>query len=309
MKLLSIVFSFKNEQENINELVRRVNEIVNKKLTIKKYELIFVDDCSSDDSLQVLLKLKKKYPIKIIRMSRTFGVTPCVLAGFKQSKGDAVIYMDCDLQDPPELLPLMVDKFLNGADVVHTIRTKRHGESFFKLLITKIAYKTINFFSEVPLVVNAGDFKLLSRRAVEHILSINESDPYMRGLSVWIGFNQCFLNYERNSRYKGKTHFSLLSNLNPVNEFLRGLTAFSVTPLYITFGIGFFGLFISIIIIIYALITKFLGVASPGSSSILIVMGLLFSINILSIGILGIYVARIYNQVKTRPRYIIDKIY
>ena len=213
MKKLSVIFSFKNEDENLTELVKRISQNINKLKTIKDYELIFVDDNSDDNSVETLKILMKNYPISIIKMSRTFGVTPCVIAGLEYSSGDAVIYMDSDLQDPPELIPDMCRKFNDGFEVVHTVRKKRHGESSFKIFITKAAYKVINFFSEVELQTDAGDFKLLSRRVVDKILDLNEYDPYMRGLSVWVGFKQCSILYDRDARFKGKTHFSLTTFL------------------------------------------------------------------------------------------------
>ena len=142
MKLISFVFSFKNEAKNLPELVKRVDESV-KKLKNYKYELIFVNDASEDDSENILLNLQSKFPITIINMSRTFGVGPCVLAGFKHTQGDCIIYMDSDLQDPPEIIDQLIEKYESGAEVVHTIRTKRLGESRFKLLVTKMAYNII----------------------------------------------------------------------------------------------------------------------------------------------------------------------
>lgn len=164
MKLISYVFSFKNEEKNLEELIQRVDNSV-KKLNNYDYELIFVNDASNDNSEKILLDLQKKYPITIINMSRTFGVGPCVLAGFKQAKGDCIIYMDSDLQDPPELLDKLIKEYENGAEVVHTVRTKRLGESKFKLLITKIAYKIINFLSDINLPTEAGDYKLISKKS------------------------------------------------------------------------------------------------------------------------------------------------
>ncbi|MBD1164135.1 glycosyltransferase family 2 protein, partial [Pelagibacterales bacterium SAG-MED11] len=169
MKLISFVFSFRNEEKNLNELIKRVHEEV-KKLKNYNYELIFVNDDSDDNSEIILKDLQKNFPITIINMSRTFGVGPCVLAGFKHTSGDCIVYMDSDLQDPPEIVNKLLTKYENGADVVHTIRTKRLGESRFKLLITKIAYKIINFLSDIKLPNEAGDFKLISRKALDKIL-------------------------------------------------------------------------------------------------------------------------------------------
>ena len=191
--ILSVVFSFRNEAENIPELVKRVSASIKSKCEIG-YELIFVNDDSTDDSLEILIEMQKKYPIKIINMSRRFGVTPCLLAGLANSSGDAVITMDADLQDPPELIPELLDKFMCGAEVVHTTRTKRLGEKKIKLWMTSQAYKIINAFSEIKFPKDTGDFKLLSKRVVKYIVESEERDPYMRGLSVWFGFNQ-FTNF------------------------------------------------------------------------------------------------------------------
>ena len=210
MKLISIVFSFKNEETNIKELVERVNNTLTK-LENWKYELIFVNDSSTDGSELLLEELQKNYPINIINMSRSFGLGPCVLAGFNHAKGDCIVYMDSDLQDPPEIIPKLIDEHKKGYDVVHTVRTKRLGESKIKLWLTKMGYKIINFFSNIPLETEAGDFKLISRKAMDEILKLRELNPYVRGLSVWVGFKQSFVNYERQPRAAGKTNFSSFS--------------------------------------------------------------------------------------------------
>ena len=160
MKLLSVVFSFRNEEGNLKELVERVNSSF-KNLSDWKYELIFVNDDSSDNSESILLQLQKDYPIKIINMSRKFGVDPCVLAGFRHAKGDAVIYLHTDLQDPPEIIPDLIKKYEDGFDIVHTVRTKRKGETKFRMLVTKMAYHLINILSDINLPIEAGYYKLI----------------------------------------------------------------------------------------------------------------------------------------------------
>ena len=200
MKLLSVVFSFRNEEGNIKELVERVNQSA-KKLANWEYEIIFVNDASTDNSENILLELQKKYPIRIINMSRNFGVDPCVLAGFRDAKGDAVIYLHSDLQDPPELIPELINKHEEGFDVVHTVRTKRKGEGRFRMFVTKIAYHVINTLSDINLPIEAGDYKLISRNALKNILNQKEFRPYVRGLSVWVGFKQMSKSYQnRNGR-------------------------------------------------------------------------------------------------------------
>ena len=159
MKLLSIIFSFRNEEQNLNELINRISSVLNK-LNNWKYELIFVNDNSDDNSEKILIDKLKSHPITLINMSRRFGTGPCVLAGLEKAKGEAVIYMDSDLQDPPEIITKLIDKFEEGYDVVHTKRTKRLGESRFKMFLTKIAYKIINKTSNIHLPIEVSDFKL-----------------------------------------------------------------------------------------------------------------------------------------------------
>jgi len=307
MKLISLIFSFKNEEKNIQELIDRVSKTLSQLKDRWNYEMIFVNDASTDKSEQILIELQNKYPITIINMSRTFGVGPCVLAGFKESKGDAIIYMDSDLQDPPELIKDLITEHEKGFDVVHTVRSKRLGEPWLKLFLTKIAYKVINFLSDVPLPVEAGDFKLISRTALDKILKQKEFRPYIRGLSVWVGFKQGFINYIREARHQGQTKFPLLSH-GPINQFISGVTAYSLKPLYLAIIFGIFAFFFSLILMIYALFTKLSGSSVPGTSGILITVSFFSGVILFCIGIMGIYLARIFEEVRGRDSYIIKNI-
>jgi len=306
MKLISIIFSFKNEEKNLDELIKRIQTTFSK-IDSYKYELIFVNDCSDDKSEKILLDLQKNNPITIINMTRTFGVGPCVLAGFREAKGDAIIYMDSDLQDPPEIIPDLINEYEQGSEIVHTVRTKRHGESFFKMLITKMAYKIINYLSEIPLPTEAGDFKLISSTALKRILLQNEFRPYIRGLSIWVGYKQSFVKYERDPRAEGESKFPLFSK-GPITEFISGITSYSLKPLYLGVVLGFLSLIFSIILILYALYSKFLGVAAPGSTGIIITISFFSGILLFTIGIIGIYLARIFEQTKGREQYVIKDI-
>ena len=306
MKHISIVFSFRNEEKNLAELINRISNTINK-LDNWDYELIFVNDDSDDDSENILIEYQKNYPIKIVNMSRKFGVGACVLAGLQLAKGDATIYMDSDLQDPPEIITKLIEKFENGNDVVHTKRVGRLGENRFKIFLTRIAYKIINKTSNISLPIETGDFKLLSKRAVEHINSLKEYNPYIRGLSVWIGFKQDFVEYVRQSRFSGQSKFSSLHS-GPISQFIRGITSYSTGPLYLGIIIGLFAIFSSIILIIYAFYAKFSGIAIPGSSAIIISVAFFSGMILTTIGIMGLYVARIYEQIQGRPRYIIKNI-
>jgi dolichol-phosphate mannosyltransferase len=183
-KIISAIFSFRNEEQNLPELLKRTSKVFQKLNKKYNYELIFVNDDSSDSSLEILKSNLNLYPIKIINMSRRFGSTPCVFAGLENASGDLIVYLDSDLQDPPELIETLVNKMEEGYDIVHTIRTRRFGENKIKMLVTKFAYKIINYFSNIKLRTNCGDFKLISRKALNDLLKIKELDPYLRGLSV-----------------------------------------------------------------------------------------------------------------------------
>jgi len=304
--LLSVVFSFRNEEDVLDELIHRVTKTLTP-LNVD-YELIFVNDDSTDKSLEILLEHEKRDKhIKIINMSRRFGGAPCVLAGMKHAKGDAVIYMDTDLQDSPELIPTLLQKWKEGAEVVNTTRTKRKGENVLRMWLTKKAYRIINFMSDIDLPENTGDFKLLSRRAIDEVLKLKEHDPFMRGLSRWIGFKQVQVFYEREPRFAGETHFSLWRSINPAKEFIRGLTSFSSLPLYFALFMGFIVSFGAFVYLVYIIITRFfLGIHLPGWPAIMATMLFLGGTILFTIGVLGIYIGRIHHDVKNRPNYIIE---
>jgi glycosyltransferase involved in cell wall biosynthesis len=306
MKLLSIIFSFRNEEENIEPLVKRISKSM-KEINNWKYELIFVNDDSNDKSEQILLDLQKNYPIKIINMSRNFGIDPCVLAGFRNCEGDAIIYLHTDQQDPPEIIPNLIKKYEEGNEVVHTVRTKRKGEGKFRMLVTKIAYKIINILSDINLPVQAGDYKLISRKALNEILKQKEFRPYVRGLSIWVGFKQDFIFYEREARGKGESKMPLLS-AGPITDFINGVTSYSLKPLYFGVFFGFLSIIICFLLIIYALLLKFNDLAVPGSTSIIITVSFFSGIILFTLGIIGIYLARIFEQTKGRDQYVIKEI-
>tara|TARA_B110001452_G_scaffold177849_1_gene149213 strand:- start:57 stop:989 length:933 start_codon:yes stop_codon:yes gene_type:complete len=306
MKLLSIVFSFRNEEGNIEPLVKRISTTM-KKVENWNYEIIFVNDDSKDSSEKILVKLQKDYPIKIINMSRNFGIDPCVLAGFRNSSGDAIVYLHSDQQDPPEIIPQLIKKHEEGNDIVHTVRTKRKGEGKLRMLLTKIAYNIINSLSDINLPVEAGDYKLISRKALNEILKQKEFRPYVRGLSVWVGFNQDFIYYEREARGEGKSKMPLLS-AGPITDFINGVTSYSLKPLYLGIFFGFVAILISFLLIIYSLYLKFSNLAIPGSTSIIIAISFFSGILLFTMGIMGIYLARIFEQTKGRDQYIIKSI-
>jgi glycosyltransferase involved in cell wall biosynthesis len=288
--LVSVVLSFRNEADNIPVLVSRLDRMFAAQSL--DYELLFVNDDSTDASLAILLgERERNQRVKILNMSRRFGVAEGVLAGMAAAGGDAVVYMDADLQDPPELIPSLVERWRAGADVVHTVRTRRKGESPLKMTATRIAYRIIRLGSSIDLPIEAGDFKLLSRAAVDDLLQVRESDPYLRGLVVWLGLNQVFIPYERDARHAGRTHFPFFSK-NPWKTFIVGLTSFSFLPIYLCFALaaaGLAGSAVSFLLARYlvALITFF------------------WATTLAAIGGVSLYLIRIYKDVRGRPPYLV----
>lgn len=291
--LVSVVFSFRNEAENIPTLISRLDKVFASQPV--RHELVFVNDDSTDASLTILLGERQRNPrLKIVNMSRRFGVAEGVLAGMTAARGDAVIYMDADLQDPPEVIPALLDRWRQGADVVHTVRTRRRGESTLKMTATRLAYRVIQFGSSIELPVDAGDFKLLSRAAVNHLLEVRESDPYLRGLVVWLGFNQVLVPYERDARHAGRTHFPFFSK-NPWKTFTIGMTSFSFLPIYLCFALALAGLVASVLV---------LAVAGVFPAAITF----FWATTLAAIGGVGVYIIRIYKDVRRRPPYIVKSI-
>ncbi len=296
------------------DLLRRVRAVMDTAKTngsIKGHELIFVNDASTDQSLAMLVDADHGYKdIKIINMSRVFGVAPCVMAGLAHAKGDAVVYMDADLQDPPELIPEMLKSYRSGnIDVVHTVRRSRQGESAFKLFITKIGYLILNRYSSVPIPQEAGDFKLLSRRAVGHLLELKEHNPFMRGLISWIGFKQTFIPYDRQARHAGQSKFFVLSKKVISNFFSSALVNFSSVPLQIASYCGLFAILIDALFILHALWEKFSGHAVPGWTALMIVILFIGGVQLFCIGMIGLYLNSVHEQGKMRPNYIIESTF
>ncbi len=300
-ELISIVFSFRNEEDNIPVLIERVRTAVSS--AGADYEMIFVDDDSSDRSGEILARAHAHDPrIKIITMSRRFGVSECVLAGMRAARGDAVIYLDADLQDPPELMPDLIAKWRDGADIVHTVRTRRLGEHPAKMWLTNQAYRLIQSTSTINLPINAGDYKLLSRRAVDQLVQLPESDPYLRGLVSWIGFTQATVSYERQARHAGITHFPLFSR-NPWKTAINGFISFSFTPVYAILISGMAGTGLGLLLVLLGLI----GLVFGGSGGLalgglaLAAWGSIMA----AIGLTGLYVIRTYKDARGRPLYVV----
>jgi dolichol-phosphate mannosyltransferase len=303
--LLSVVLSFRNEAETISAMIGRLEAVLGG-IDDLLYEVIYVNDASTDDSLAILLLERERNPrVKIINLSRRFGVAEGVVAGLAAASGDVVVYMDADLQDPPELIPTLLTRWREGADVVHTIRTRRHGEHPLKMWATRVGYRLIQFGSTVELPINAGDFKLLSRHVVQHLVQMREADPYLRGLIAWMGFTQAYVTYERERRHAGRTHFPFFSR-GPWKAFLVGFSSFSFLPVYVSGILAAVGLVVSAGVLAAGLLLV-AGGSSNGRLTVIIgLIGLLWATTMTAIAAVGLYVVRIYNDVRKRPAYIVQ---
>lgn len=300
---VSVVLSFRNEEATIPALVGRLAAVLSAEQV--EYELLFVNDDSSDRSLEVLLRERERNPrVKVLNMSRRFGVAECVRAGMAAARGDAVIYMDADLQDPPEVIPALLERWRRGAAVVHTVRTRRHGESVLKMKATRLAYRLIQLGSSLDLPVDAGDFKLVTRPAVEHLLRLRESDPYLRGLTVWLGFTQAFVPYEREARHAGRTHFPFFSR-NPWKTFALGMTSFSFAPLYACAALAGAGLAAALVLGLAALALGAAASESAWAVGLAAALTFFWATILAAISAVGLYVIRIYKDVRGRPHYIV----
>ncbi len=306
MKKISIVVPMYYEEEVAEECYKRIVKVF-EELKNYEYEIIFVDDGSKDKTLEILTKIANNDKnAKIISFSRNFGHQAAVQAGLKFVTGDAVVIIDADLQDPPELMKQMIELWENGNEVIYAKRTKRKGESCFKLLSAKLFYQILNGLSSVEIPKDTGDFRLADRKVVDVINSMPEHNKFLRGLFSWVGFKQTPLQYERNERYAGKTKYPLGKMLNLAKD---GIFSFSTKPLKFVGMIGGFSILISIAILIYAFISYIykLNNLTAGWTSIMVTITFFTGIQLLSLWIIAEYIARIYEESQNRPIYIIDK--
>ncbi len=306
MKKVSIVIPAYNEEEVLNKLIERLAILINN--TPKyEFEVIFVNDGSQDKTLEILEEIaQKEKRLKILSFSRNFGHQAAVTAGIKYVTGDAVVIIDADLQDLPELIPQMIELWEQGNEVIYGKRKKRKGESAFKLLSAKMFYKTLNALSDVEIPKDTGDFRLVDRKVIDVINQMPEHNKFLRGLFSWVGFKQYAFEYERQERKAGKTKYPFKKMKKLASD---GIISFSTKPLKMLGGIGIISIIISIGILIYSLISYALKLnnLAPGWTSIMVTVTFLGGIQLLSVWIMSEYIARIYDETKQRPEYIIDK--
>jgi dolichol-phosphate mannosyltransferase len=299
LRLLSVVVPLRDEEGAVGELHRRVEAA----LAGVPFELILVDDASGDGTAQLLDSLADQDPrVRVLHLSRGFGHQAALTAGLEHARGDAVAMLDGDLQDPPELLPKMLTHWRSGSDVVSAVRTDRAGESRLKLTTARWFYRLFARLSDLDLTQDAGDFRLLDRRALDALLSMRERNRFLRGMSAWVGYTQTAVPYERDARYAGETKFTLRKMLR---FSLDAITAFSWRPLQLATVLGFLLSLVALLTIPVVIGLRLAGETIPGFATVLCIVLLLGGIQLITIGIIGEYVGRIYDEVKGRPLYLV----
>jgi polyisoprenyl-phosphate glycosyltransferase len=299
--MLSVVVPVFNEEETLRELHRRLAAALK---PVGEHEIVLVDDGSRDRSWAVMTTLAGADPsLRLLRLSRNFGHQAAITAGLDVARGDAVVVMDGDLQDPPEVIPELVARWRDGNDVVYAVRVARPGESRFKLWTSRLYYRLLRRIGGGEIPADAGDFRLMSRRVVDALAAMPERARFLRGMTSWVGFRQTGVEYRRDPRFAGESKY-------PLRKMLRfafdGITSFSTVPVQFVAWLGFVLVAFCLVVLGWALYTRFFtDQATPGWTSLLVVVLLLGGVQLLSLGIIGQYVARIFDEAKQRPLYFV----
>lgn len=302
--LISVVIPVFNEEKNISLLLQRLLPV----LQPYSYEAIFIDDGSGDKTASLIKNLaKKEKRIKLVSFQRNFGHQQALAAGYQYAKGEAVISMDSDLQDPPEIIPQMIEKWQNGVEIVYARRSRREADTFFKKMTALWFYKLINFLSDTPIPENIGDFRLLDRKVVNFLNQLPERSIFLRGLVAWGGFTEDYVYFDREKRAGGKTHYTLMKMFNFA---IDGITSFSIKPLRLAIVLGFFTSSLGFLGIFYALYRRLFLPHQywvTGWTALFVSVMFMGGIQLLSIGIISEYIGKIYQQIQQRPRYLVKE--
>jgi polyisoprenyl-phosphate glycosyltransferase len=300
--VISIIAPIFNESGNIPELHRRVTETLN--AMGEEWELLFIDDGSTDGSTDMIRQLARQDPhVRPVIFARNFGHQIAVTAGLDYSRGQAVVIIDSDLQDPPEVIQDLVSKWREGYEVVYAVRAEREGETWFKLFTAKLFYRLIRKITDVAIPLDTGDFRLLDRKVVNVLNQMREHHRFLRGMSVWVGFRQVGVPYNRAARYAGETKYPLRKMLRFTSD---AITSFSYFPLQLATYVGFLSAGISILAIPVVIFLRLTGSqAFIGQATTLIAVLFLGGVQLISLGILGEYIGRLFQEAKGRPLYIV----
>lgn len=304
--IISIISPVYNEEPVLEELHRRVKAVMD--AHGEPWELVLVDDGSRDGSAEIISKLHSlDSRVRGLRFSRNFGFQIAVSAGLDHAQGDAVVLIDADLQDPPEVIPEMVAKWREGHDVVYGVRASRDGETWFKRVTAAAFYRLIDRITGIDIPLDTGDFRLMDRRVVDAIRKMPERNRFLRGMIPWVGFRQTGVKYERHARFAGDSKFSSIRNMLPFA--LNAITSFSYFPLRLATYFGFIVAVLSGFMILTVIGFRFFGPQQPwlGQATTLVSVLFLGGVQLISLGIIGEYLGRIYDEVKGRPLYLVQE--
>ena len=302
---ISVIVPVYMEENSIHPFLKRLIPVLGK--NFHNYEIIFSMDPSHDRTEEIILgEIEHNSNIKLLVFSRRFGQPAASMAGILSCSGDTCLVIDVDLQDPPELIEPMSNKLKEGYEVVYAKRLTRRGETIIKTIISNIGYWLINNFSDVKIPRNTGDFRIMTRRVIEELRNLNETHGFLRGLVAYVGFKQAYIEYDRDARHSGKSNYNRLTGSLKIG--LNGLISFSTRPLFMMSIFGFFLAGFSFILGGWYVLQKLLGFPlTPGLSTTVLVVTFFSGIQLLALGLMGEYVGRIYEEVKQRPLYIIDR--
>jgi len=303
-QLLSIVVPVYNESDGINAFYDRAKAVVDS-LDGLDYELVFVDDGSRDDSCERLRAIAGADPnVRVVKFSRNFGHQTAITAGVDTARGDAVVVIDADLQDPPEVIRDFVAKWREGYDVVYGVREKRDGESRMKLLTAAAFYRILKMIIKIDIPVDVGDFRLMSRRMVDSLKQLRERDRFVRGLVSWVGYKQIGVEYRRDARYAGETKYPYRKMMKFA---LDGITSFSSVPLKAATWLGYAASLAAFLYTVSVFVQWAAGITVQGWATIMVGVLFIGGVQLICLGIMGEYVGRIFNEMKQRPMYIIEE--
>ncbi|RAN88246.1 glycosyltransferase [Bacillus sp. SRB_28] len=303
-KLISVVVPMYFEEEVAQECYNRLKSVMLQNNI--NYEFVFVNDGSTDRTMEILSEIAANdYRTKIVNFARNFGHQIAVTAGIAAAKGDAIVIIDADLQDPPEVIPELIAKWEEGYEVVYAKRKQRKGETWFKLLTAKYFYKALNYMSDIDIPKDTGDFRIIDRKVADVFNQMTERNRFIRGMMSWVGFRQTYVEYERDERFAGETKYPLKKMIKFASD---GIIAFSTKPLRIVMSLGLLSVLISIIVLLYTITVKIIGNdTQTGWASIMVAITFFSGIQLLGLGIVGQYIARIYDESKNRPIYIVKE--
>jgi polyisoprenyl-phosphate glycosyltransferase len=301
----SLVVPAHNEEDVIEELSRRLASVMD--LLEGGAETILIDDGSSDRTHELMLSVANEdHRFRVVKLSRNFGHQAALTAGVDVAEGDAVIVLDADLQDPPEVILELADRWLEGFDVVYAVRDIRQGDSRFKRMTASLFYRLFNRLSDVKVPLDVGDFRLVDRRALDVFFRMRESGRFVRGMFSWVGLNQTGVLYQRQERYAGETKYPLKKMLRFAST---GIVSFSTVPLRAALNVGFFVSFLSFLIGLFGLVVKLTGeFVVPGWASIVVVITFVSGVQLVVLGVIGEYIGDIHLEAKRRPLYVISEL-